>query len=191
MRNPVMMEPSSGFLQAVLKPRTVVWKVQVNLLRKFCQCHQIVHLDVSASFEQHYWPVVPRRKFVVRCIQALVEVEDAQAEGELRRAGRLLGHEVVKGNDAMGEVRIRYSVDTALVCEPWLCLHVHIGLEKSYVAVCQRRSGHTQAYSKVVSVPPSFPRKRESRRSGGVWRLCYPAPPPLDSRLRGNDGGTA
>ena len=46
------------------------------------------------------------------------------------------------------------------------------------------RQSQTQAYSKVIFISPSFPRKRESRRGGGGW----PAPPPLDSRFRGNDG---
>ena len=34
---------------------------------------------------------------------------------------------------------------------------------------------------------PSFPRKRESRGPGGVPTRCFPTPPRLDSRFRGND----
>ena len=36
--------------------------------------------------------------------------------------------------------------------------------------------------------PPSFPRKRESRGPGGVPTRCFPTPPRLDSRFRGNGG---
>ena len=39
----------------------------------------------------------------------------------------------------------------------------------------------------VRKANPSFPRKRESRGPGGAPTRCFPAPPRLDSRFRGND----
>ena len=47
--------------------------------------------------------------------------------------------------------------------------------------VCQK------ANFEVRKANPSFPRKRESRGGGGVLQRCFPAPPRLDSRFRGND----